>query len=265
MDAYGRYLFGHEKTVQHYHTGPQGHMTISAMCRFAQESAGCHAGLLGFGSRNLAEQGIAWVLREQAMRIVRVPVLGETLRVCTWPTRAERILCHRDYRVLDSQGDVVALGTSAWFGLDLQTRRPRKAESFFSLPWELLPPPALDGPLPELEAPAPGGPSETRAVRASDIDALGHMNNLRYVDWIRDHLARCGLDEPGLHSVHIRYVREVSAGDRVVVGHDMDGAGDVRVAMYGEEHGREVCLARVSGGKRQGMGPLGCPGREPGE
>lgn len=252
MDAHGRYLYEHEKTVQHFHTGPEGRMTISALCRFAQESAGCHAGLLGFGSRSLAGQGIAWVLREQAMRVLRVPVLGETLRVCTWPTRAERILCHRDYRILDSRGNVAALGTSAWFGLDLKTRRPRKAESFFSLPWELLPPPAFDGPLTEPEAPGEGGPSETRTVRASDIDALGHMNNLRYVDWILDHLACFGMDEPGLNCVHIRYAREVAAGDRVVVRHDVNGTGDVRVAMYGEEHGREVCVARVSGHVRQG-------------
>ena len=253
MDAHGRYLFEHQKTVQHYHAGPQGQMTISALCRFAQESAGCHAGLLGFGSLNLAGQGIAWVLREQAMHVLRPPVLGETLRVCTWPTRAERILCHRDFRIMDNRGSVVALGTSAWFGLDLKTRRPRKAETFFSLPWELLPPPAFDAPPPELEAPSEGASSGVRTVRASDIDALGHMNNLRYVDWIRDHLACFGMDEPDLRCVHIRYAREVAAGDRVVVCHDVAGEGDVRVAMFGEEHGREVCLARVSGLVRQGV------------
>ena len=194
---------------------------------------------------SLARQGIAWVLREQAMRVLHQPCLGQALRVCTWPTRAERVLCHRDFRILDADGRVMALGTSSWFGLDLGTRRPRKAESFFSLPWELLPPPVFEDPLPELDAPGERADSETRSVRASDIDALGHMNNLRYVDWVADHLARFGKNETCPRCVRIRYAREVAAGDRVLVRHDMDGAGDIRVAMYGEEHGREICVARL--------------------
>lgn len=245
MDTPERYLFEHEKTVQHYHSGPTGHATISALCRFAQESAGCHAERLGFGSMSLAQRGIAWVLREQAMQVQRFPMLGETLRVSTWPTRTERILCHRDYRILDREGRVLALGTSAWFGLDLQTRRPCKAESFFALPGDLLPAPVFDRPLPEIEGPEQVDAAEIRTVRASDVDALGHMNNLRYVDWITDHLARFIADGRVPGCISIRYAREVVAGDRLLVRHDEDGTGNVRVAMLGEEHGREACVARV--------------------
>ena len=47
-------------------------------------------------------------------------------------------------------------------------RFPRKAESFFSLPWALLPAPAFGEPLPELEAPAETAPSESRVVRIDE-------------------------------------------------------------------------------------------------
>jgi len=246
MNASETYLFEHEKTVQHFHTGPAGVATISALCRFAQESAGCHAERLGFGSMSLASRNIAWVLREQTMHVLRFPALGETLKIRTWPTRAERLLCHRDYSIVDSEGRVAALGTSAWFGVDLSTRRPCKAESFFFLPWELVPAPAFHEPLPELEAPEGELVREIRTVRASDIDALGHMNNLRYLDWIADHLTHAGHDGRSPQMVRIRYAREVVAGDRLVVRHDRNGNGDMRIAMTGEEHGREVCLARVT-------------------
>jgi acyl-ACP thioesterase len=252
------YLFEHLKTVQHFHAGPTGLATMSALCRFAQESAGCHAEALGFGSMKLARRNIAWVLREQAMDVRRFPALGEPLRVRTWPTRAERILCHRDFAVLDGQGHVVALGTSAWFGVDLATRRPCKAESFFSLPWHLLPAPAFEEPLPGLEAPEGDGLCEVRTARASDIDALGHMNNLRYVDWIADHLAGAGGGTGSLRRLRIRYAREVVAGERIVIRHDRNGDGDVRVVMTGEDHGREVCLARVTVEPAADGGLSGC-------
>jgi len=147
--------------------------------------------------------------------------------------------------MVDGEDNIVALGTSAWFGVDLATRRPCKAESFFSLPWDLVPAPAFDGPLPGLEAPEGENARQVRTARSSDMDALGHMNNLRYVDWIADYLAGAGHEGSVLQRVRIRYAREVVAGERVVIGHDLVG-GDMRIVMTGEDHGREVCLARVT-------------------
>ena len=234
------------KQVQLFHTDSAGRVSLAALCRFAQESAGYHAERLGFGFMRLAELDIAWVLREQAVRVLRRPVLGEVLRVVTWPTRAERILCHRDYRIEDEAGAVVAMGTTAWFGLDLKTRRPLKAESFFRLQWERMPGPVFADPLPDLEAPAGECPEETRVVRASDLDALGHMNNLRYLDWIEDHLQGSTSRQGAVLGVRIRHSREVTAGDAVRIRHAARG-DDMLVSMQDDGPGREVCLARAFG------------------
>lgn len=234
------------KQVQLFHSDAEGKASLTALCRFAQESAGYHAERLGFGFMRLAELDIAWVLREQAMRVVRRPALGEVLRVVTWPTRAERILCHRDYRIEDEGGALVALGTSAWFGLDLKTRRPLKAASFFSLRWERMPGPAFTDPLPDLETPAGDCPEETRVVRVSDLDALGHMNNLRYLDWIEDHLEGSASRQGAVFGVRIRHSREVTVGDAVRIRHAAQGS-DVLVSMQDDGPGREICLARVFG------------------
>jgi len=234
------------KQVQLFHSDAAGKVSLAALCRFAQESAGYHAERLGFGFMRLAELDIAWVLREQAMRVVRRPGLGEVLRVVTWPTRAERILCHRDYRIEDEAGELVALGTSAWFGLDLKTRRPLKAQSFFNLQWERMPVPAFADPLPALEVPGGDCPEETRVVRASDLDALGHMNNLRYLDWIEDHLEGSASRRGSVLGVRIRHSREVTAGDAVRIRHAAQGS-DVLVCMRDDGPGREICLARVFG------------------
>jgi acyl-ACP thioesterase len=76
------------------------------------------------------------------------------------------------------------------------------------------------------------------------MDALGHMNNLRYLDWITDHLAGSGLPGP-CRGLFIRYVREVLAGDGVEVRHALTEQGDVSLQMLHRDHGEEVCLARI--------------------
>lgn len=244
MDVSAKMVFEKTRKIQLYHSDAAGRITVSALCRFAQESAGLHAAQLGFGMERLAGQNIAWVLREQAVRVLRHPRLGEEVRITTWPTRTERILCHRDFIVRDESGAVVAQGTSAWLGLDLGTRRPLKADSFFHLPAERMADPVFDHPLPPLSAPQDPDRQELRTVRVSDLDALGHMNNLRYLDWIADHLAGSGLSVP-LRGVGIRYVRELKAGDGVDVRHAVTDQGDVLLQMLGREQGREVCLARI--------------------
>lgn len=240
-------IFEQHKKIHLFHTDAAGRATISALCRFAQESAGGHAAQLGFGMERLAKLGIAWVLREQAIRVLRYPLLGEVVRIVTWPTCTERILCHRDYTICDENGDVVAQGTSAWLGLDLATRRPRKADSFFHLPADRMPGPVFDQPLPPLSPPQGECRSDVRTVRASDMDALGHMNNLRYLDWITDHLAGCGPAGP-CSGVVIRYVREVMDGDGVAVRHAVTDQGEVLLQMLHRDHGKEVCLARIEMG-----------------
>ena len=246
MDVSGEMVFNQTKKIQLYHTDATGRITLSALSRFAQESAGGHAERLGVGMERLAEQNIAWVLREQAMCVERYPILGEQLRISTWPTRAERILCHRDYRIFDKDERVVARGTSVWFGLDLEARRPRKAESFFHLPGELMPGSVFDQPLPSLHAPQEDCFSEIRTVRASDLDALGHMNNLRYLDWIADHLSLFGMVEPA-YCLRIRHAMEVREKDRVEVRHGLNAANEVLLQMRHLDQGKEICLARVVG------------------
>jgi medium-chain acyl-[acyl-carrier-protein] hydrolase len=244
MQESEKMVFEQYKKIHLFHTDAAGRATISALCRFAQESAGGHATQLGFGMERLAEQNIAWVLREQAIRVLRYPLLGEVMRIVTWPTRTERILCHRDYTIRDESGAVVAQGTSAWLGLDLATRRPRKADSFFQLPVERMPGPVFEEPLPPLSPPQGECRSDMRTVRASDMDALGHMNNLRYLDWIADHLDGFGLTERCC-GIAIRYVREVVAGDGVEVRHAVSDQGQVQLQMLHRDHGKEVCLARI--------------------
>ncbi len=244
MDVSGEMIFEQNKKTQLVHTDASGRITLSALCRFAQESAGGHAERLGFGMGRLAEMNIAWVLREQTMCVTRYPVLGEVLRISTWPTRAERILCHRDYRICDEDGQLVAQGTSAWLGLDLVTRHPRKADSFFHLPASFMPEQVFDQPLPSLQPPQDDCRTDIRTVRVSDMDALGHMNNLRYLDWIADHLGLFGMNTPAC-CVRIRHAREVRDRDKVEVRHSVTAENEVLLQMRHPDHGKEICLARV--------------------
>lgn len=232
-----------------FDTGSHGAATPASLCRMAQECAWRHAASLGFGFEQLSALGLAWVLREQAIRVRRFPVLGERLRISTWPTTVERILCHRDFRFLDREGRIVAEGSSAWLGFDLRSRRPCKAAAFFRPAWIHTPEPVFVTELPPLEKPDRPAGAAMRQMRPSDADALGHMNNLRYVDWIMDYLAVLGIESTRVHDLRIRHAREVTSGETVRIEHDAAADGSIRVRMAREAEDVEVCLARIGLGE----------------
>ncbi len=234
------------KRVLLNHTGSDGRLTVVSLLRFLQECAWYHAEALGFGLERLAMDGLVWVLREQALHVTRFPAMGEEITIRTWPSRAERILCHRDFLVLDNTGAEVARATSAWFGLDLSSRRPHKAEFFFRPGWEAFPPAAFEAPLPELLKPQSPELTEIRTVRRSDLDALGHVNNLRYVEWILDQCPPLMPDSSHSATLQIRYVRELMLGESVQVVSARVADGDMGIQVLRVEGGQEACLARIS-------------------
>lgn len=237
-----------------FDTGAHGVATPASLCRMAQECAWRHAASLGFGFEQLGALGLAWVLREQTIRVRRFPALGERLRIATWPTTVERILCHRDFRFLDHEDQVVAEATSAWLGLDQRSRRPRKAETFFRPAWSDAPEAVFASDLPPLEKPDRPSGAAARRMRPSDADALGHMNNLRYIDWIMDYLADLGIEATSVRALRIRHAREVTSGETVLIRHDEAADGALRVRMSRDAEDAEVCLARIDLGRRGGNG-----------
>ena len=247
-------MMEYPKEILLFDTGAHGMATPASLCRMAQECAWHHAASLGFGFEQLGARGLAWVLREQAIRVRRFPALGERLRIATWPTTVERILCHRDFRFLDHAGRVVAEATSAWLGFDPRARRPCKAETFFRPAWDTAPEAVFATELPPLEKPDRPAGAAARRMRPSDADALGHMNNLRYVDWIMDYLADLGIDSLSVRDLRIRHAREVLSGETVRIQHDVATDGSIRVRMARDAEDAEVCLARVGLGRKPGDG-----------
>jgi acyl-ACP thioesterase len=116
-----------------------------------------------------------------------------------------------------------------------------------------MPEPVFDQPLAALQAPQDECLTDIRTVRASDMDGLGHMNNLRYLDWIADHLALFGMKTP-LSCVRIRHAREVRDGEKVEVRHAVTGEDAVLLQMRHLGHAKEVCLARLDLGSRPAAG-----------
>ncbi len=207
----------------------------SSLLYFVQEAAGEHCQLLQVGRDQLP--GLFWAIIRHRLQITRLPVKDERITVETWPMPTTRTAYPRSVVAYDEQGQELFRSVSLWVLMDPNTRTmvvPGKSGV------------QVQGILrgTELTAPGallPGSLSDTaeRTVCFTDLDENGHMNNIRYLDWI------CDLLPSRFHFQHLpreivlSYFSEAREGERLQLGWQLDSQGSLKAdALRREEQGQ---------------------------
>lgn len=159
-------------------------LKLSSLLFYAQEVAGKHSALLGADYDTLAQKKLFWAVTRHKVQITRLPSLGETITVETWPMPTTRVAFPRAMAAYDAQGNELFRSISIWVLMDLENRAmilPGKSGvdvgglltgNELSVPHSILPKALCN--------------STQRTVTYSCLDRNGHMNNTRYLDWVAD-------------------------------------------------------------------------------
>ncbi len=176
--------FSQKFTVSHMHTDRFGRATPTALLYFMQEAAGAHCVLLEVDREHLSHKHLFWAVTRSKVQVTRLPRLGETISVETWPMPTTRVAYPRSVVAYDEEGNELFRSVSLWVLMDDRTRAlvlPGKSGI------------TVDGTLTGTELAVPHGivalPAEgsvERTVGYSLLDQNGHMNNTRYMDWVYD-------------------------------------------------------------------------------
>ncbi len=187
-----------------------GRLKPSALLYFIQEVSGIHESSLGASHEILAEKNLFWAVLRCKVQISRIPHTGETIRLETWPLPTTRVAYPRSVVAYDKNGTEIFRAISLWVLMDSTTRTmvlPGKSG--------IIVPGTLQGG--ELTVPGSLIPKvyknqTSRTVRFTDLDANGHMNNTRYLDWIYDVLPSQFHSEHTLRELTICYLSEAREG-----------------------------------------------------
>ena len=239
--------------IHSYEVGPQGHVTLAALCRYFQEAAWNHAEALGAGYKHLRQQNKLWVLSRLAMKIEHYPAWGEKLSVETWPRFTKSVFAWRDFEMFDQQGQRCAAGTSAWLVLDAVRRKPLRVDRHLLAMGTLPDRRALSADPEELSFPDPtegAGESVALQVRWSDLDVNGHPNYSSYIDWLIDAQPGPWLQQQEVSALQVNYLSEATVGSVVVVRSATSGDGrQQHLLLVGQG---AVCRAQTDWRPRRG-------------
>jgi acyl-ACP thioesterase len=202
-DAAARPFHETSYRVRFDEAGPDGRLRTSALMRYAQDLAWLHSTALGFGREWYAERGLTWLVRAADLTVLAAVPMGIHLAARTEVVGIRRVFARRRGTFRTPDGTPAAIVLTDWVLID-ERGAPTRVPPVFV---ELFGGGELDGPIGRLALPPTPETTARRsfAVRPHEIDAMGHVNNAVYLDWLEESVALSPAGAASVAAVPRRY------------------------------------------------------------
>ena len=239
-------IFNKEFTISSYDLNPKGRARLTTMANFFQEVAYHHASELGLGYHDMKSRKTTWVLSRMRIHMKRYPAWNERIKLETWPSGAERLFALRDFRVMDSKGEVIGMASTAWLILDIDTHRLiRPKEMIEQFKMIVHDEQMFEAPLDKIAVPQEASLMNQHVVVYSDLDIVGHVNNVKFMEWCIDAISSHENAEKEICQLEINFNHEALFGDRInIAGYESDD-GETLFLATREGDGKEIIRASL--------------------
>lgn len=230
------------------HVDCHAHLKTAQLLSFIQEVSGQHSDLLGLTWEKLAGQHMFWAIVRHRVQITRMPGEGETITLETWPCPTTRVAYPRSVIGRDEQGKELFRSITLWVLMNLDTRAMiLPGTSGIEVAGVKR---GMELDVPGSLHPAKLSAKASRAVRYSDLDKNGHMNNCSYISWMDDLLPSAFHREHPLRELVVCYLSEAREGQVLETDYELDQDGCLRLDMYrpreaDQEHPERIFAARA--------------------
>lgn len=232
--------------IRSYEIDPHKIASAPALVRIMQEASMEHVLRLQLSVWDLEPRGLSWVLMRQRLHFSRLPRLGETVEIITYPSAFERVFTHRDYRMYDAEGQEIAHASTTWLLMQTSTRRMSRIPADMLAYNELLPDSATHlaraaETLPELGA-------VLHTIRFTihwfDLDFNFHLTNSKYVEWLLASADEDLLRHATLLDMEVHYLAECKLGEEVLSETALEHENTRMHRLVRVSDGKELAKAR---------------------
>ncbi len=204
--------------VNIYDVNEHKYIRPRVLVKLLQDVATDHSEKAGLRYSALTARGKAWVLYQLGIHVHRMPALDDEIRIQSWHTRENQFMAYRDYLVTCNNAPLIS-ARGVWLMIDIHKNKllklaPEKISEKYTVE-----PPVFDGasfdawnPCLMLEL------THTCSIvlRPSDFDALGHVNNTIYFEYLEILIHHQIGEKIDLQSIHLQYSKEIPPGTREI-------------------------------------------------
>ena len=192
-------------------------LTIPALNGLLQEMAWRHSVVEKVSVHELsAQHNISWVLSRLKIWIDRLPNYDETVTVKTYVQGVDKYFYHRDFKVIDADGNEIIRANSVWGLMDIVKRRLTSIPEWMIAITQIL---VEEDPIEKVSGKIAGinhvEIEKYFDIRWHDIDSNQHVNNTKYVEWLMESIPTDILNNGTLKSIDMIFKNESILGDKI--------------------------------------------------
>lgn len=217
--------------IRHSELNAYEEVSNRVLAHLFQETAMDASTSAGYGLHWYDEHHTVWVIREMTLEHLRPVYYHDELDVTTWLASMQRVRARREYLARNAAtGEVVARGSASWAYIDRRTLFPVRIPPDVLVGFEPSGIRVVPHAQPRVYPLPPGLPGErvtTRQVQHYEADAMQHVNNGIYLDWLEEPLVQMTSPSRRLcvRRHDVEYVRGALPGDQVTLVTRLAGAG----------------------------------------
>ena len=201
-------------------------MKITSLIQALHDTAIEQVIKLKISATELKPMGLGWVLVNQNLEIFDYPVMGQRIKLKTYPSGKDRLYTYRDYYLHNEDDQLLAQASTAWILMDIKHRRlgdyPSRISQLLKSSNEM---PHLPRPRLRLGNGAMLVNEKVFEVQYSDIDFNGHLSNHCFFKWMLDSLPSAFLSAKRISGFEVKFKGEAFEGENVIARHSkIEGA-----------------------------------------
>ena len=189
---------------------------ITNLLNALQAVAGKHSDLGGMSYFDMQQNNQAWVLSSMRVEIEDLPKWHEVIEIETWIETLSGIKSIRDFNVWLNEKKIIGVN-SLWVVLNTSKRRPENIAISHEHLEKFPNKKPTQSPFHRIDLNQKVEWITNRKVVYSDLDALNHVNNVKYIEWCLDCLPIEILQKNNITSIDINFLKEVTFNENVSI------------------------------------------------
>ena len=228
----------------------QGFIKNRGILEMFENVATHHSDSLNFGVNDVYKTGLSWILMDWKIKVISRPKYGGIFKINTWARKINGTLkktyTYRDFEMYDEMGKLCVIGTSKWVLInnamckivpitdEVFARYDAEDRGVFE-----------EGELDKMRTPTSYDREISYEVSRRDIDFVGHMHNLYYLDLAYNALPEEVFASRQFDNFRISYKRELKLGDCVKCKYAYS-EGEHTVSIYSNDESILHCIISIS-------------------
>ncbi|MBQ7307483.1 MAG: hypothetical protein IJW82_03045 [Clostridia bacterium] len=189
----------------------------SAILEYLENIAIRHADSLGYGLKENTESQVNWVLLDWKVEKLQSIKYGQMLNVNTWSKSIEKCYGYRNFEIYNQKGELCVVATSKWLLLNTKTKSIVKADEKLINDFDSHPDKTVlkNETFEKLAVLDNFEVIKEYEIKRRDIDMLGHVHNIYYLDLAKEILPQEVFDCTNFKTIRISYRKEMKYKDVV--------------------------------------------------